>query len=84
MRTYAILTVYNRATCPDHTQAIMQEKCVPKVSFACAIYLTSKHVYKCVGACTCDCMPALKGPQVAFKLENFFSKKVGQPGVLSG
>ena len=35
----------------------------PKVSFACAIYHTSKHFCTCVDACAaCNCTPLLKRP----------------------
>ena len=33
----------------------------PKLSFACVIYCTSKHICGCVGACVCDHTPLLKG-----------------------
>ena len=41
---------------------LCSENVYSKVSFARAIYHTSKHFCACVGKCTCDPTPLLKGP----------------------
>ena len=60
MRRNVVLGKYNRATYLDQTQQLCRKNVKPKVSFAHAIYHTSKHFWGCVGACTCDCISLWK------------------------